>query len=267
MTAANLALQPRAVDAKRVATATVDQRFAHDRSPQLSHHFDTMSQQYEAAKLGMWLFLATEVLLFGGLFCLYAVLRGVHPEIFDYGSQFLDIGWGTINTAVLIISSLTMAMAVWCAQSGHQRGLVVFLALTLVCATDFLGVKIIEYSHKFHDNLVWGVRFYEDPHEANGQQPVAEPPLEDVIELQAGARHPGKEDSRSRIRRATTTSSTRSSSRSSKGSLSTQAWRPRRPGRVWPRTRVFGRPSTPSRLRPAGSRSPGRRSSPCRRRF
>lgn len=131
--------------------------------PKLAHHFASARQQHEAAKLGMWLLLATEVLLFGGLFCLYAVFRGSHPDVFTYGSQFLDIGWGAINTVVLIVSSLTMAMAVWCAQTGHQRGLVVFLSLTLICATDFLGVKAIEYAHKFHDNLVWGIRFYDAP--------------------------------------------------------------------------------------------------------
>ncbi len=164
MTATNLALQTRASDVEQVATATVDQCVAHDRLPQLSHHFDTMPQQYEAAKLGMWLFLATEVLLFGGLFCLYAVYRAGHPDIFAYGSQFLDTTWGAINTGVLIVSSLTMAMAVWCAQNNYRRGLCLFLGLTLLCAIDFLGIKWIEYSHKFHDNLVWGVQFYEGEH-------------------------------------------------------------------------------------------------------
>ncbi len=129
----------------------------------LAQHFDSLRQQYEAAKLGMWLFLATEVLLFGGLFCLYAVARANHPETFAYGSRFLDRGWGTINTAVLIVSSLTMAMAVRCAQCGQRRELIIFLSLTLICAADFMGVKVIEYAHKFHNNLVWGMQFYEPP--------------------------------------------------------------------------------------------------------
>jgi cytochrome c oxidase subunit 3 len=132
--------------------------------PHLAHHFEDPRQQSEAARLGMWLFLATEVLLFGGLFCLYAVSRANHPELFAYGSRFLDTTWGAINTAVLILSSVTMAIAVWCAQCGRGRDLVLFLALTLMLGTDFLGIKYIEYSHKFHDNLVWGLTFYEDPH-------------------------------------------------------------------------------------------------------
>ncbi len=141
-----------------VATVTTDRPHC------LAHHFDHTSQQFEAAKFGMWLFLATEVLLFGGLFCLYAVYRANHPEIFAYGSQFLDTTWGAINTVVLITSSLTMALAVWCAQTNHRRALCVFLGLTLLCAIDFLGIKWIEYSHKFHDNLVWGVQFYDGEH-------------------------------------------------------------------------------------------------------
>jgi cytochrome c oxidase subunit 3 len=155
--------------------------------PQVAHHFTSPLQQHEAAKLGMWLFLATELLLFGGLFCLYAVFRRVHPEVFAYGSQFLDTGWGALNTAVLIISSMTMAMAVWCAQTGHKRGLIVYLSLTLLCATDFLGVKVIEYTHKFHDNLVWGVHFYELPERLVAQQtPVTPAVVEEAVPLEPG---------------------------------------------------------------------------------
>ena len=151
----------------------------------LAHQFDTQQQQYEAAKLGMWLFLATEVLLFGGLFCAYAVFRANHPEIFTYGSRFLDTTWGAINTAVLIVSSFTMALAVWCAQCNRRRELVLFLGLTLMCAVDFLGIKYIEYSHKIHDNLVWGLKFYEDPHPgAVGPhpEPTSEAPEPVVLE-------------------------------------------------------------------------------------
>lgn len=156
-------------------------------APHLAHQFDSARHQHEAAKLGMWLFLATEVLLFGGLFCLYAVFRSLHPEVFAYGNRFLDIGWGMINTIVLIVSSMTMAIAVWCAQTNNQRGLVLFLVLTLVCAADFLGVKAIEYTHKFHDNLVWGVAFYEDPHAGDDvPSSAAAPPVEVVVELEPG---------------------------------------------------------------------------------
>ena len=90
----------------------------------LAHHFDTPQQQFESGKLGMWLFLATEILLFGGLFCAYAVYRANHPEIFIYAHQFLDKTLGGINTIVLICSSLTMAWAVRAAQLGQRRLLV-----------------------------------------------------------------------------------------------------------------------------------------------
>jgi cytochrome c oxidase subunit 3 len=129
----------------------------------LAHHFDTPAQQFEAGKLGMWLFLATEVLLFGGLFVLYAVFRNMHPELFAYGSQYLDTRWGMINTAVLIVSSFTMATAVTAAQLGRTRTLLCLLALTFVGGATFMAIKYVEYSHKFHENLVWGVRFYETP--------------------------------------------------------------------------------------------------------
>ncbi|MDY7109943.1 MAG: cytochrome c oxidase subunit 3 [Planctomycetota bacterium] len=129
----------------------------------LAHHFDTPQQQFTAAKLGMWLFLATELLLFGGLFCAYAVYRHNKPEIFDYGSRFLDVTYGATNTIILILSSLTMAMAVTAAQLGRKRLLVILLSLSLLGGALFMGIKYIEYRHKFHENLVWGAGFYETP--------------------------------------------------------------------------------------------------------
>jgi cytochrome c oxidase subunit 3 len=155
----------------------------------LAHHFQTLPQQYHASKLGMWLFLATEVLLFAGLFCLYAVYRRNHPELFTYGHRYLDTGWGAINTVVLLLSSLTMAMAVWAAQNNQRRDLVLFLALTLLGGVDFLGIKLIEYSHKFHDNLVWGEAFYRDPEGAAGGAPAATGPpstAPPALEVKAG---------------------------------------------------------------------------------
>jgi cytochrome c oxidase subunit 3 len=133
---------------------------AAPRPSELAGHFDTLPQQLDASRLGMWIFLATELLLFGGLFCVYAVLRARSPELFTYGHRFLDVGWGAINTVVLIFSSFTMAMAVWAAQTNQRRDLVLFLSLTLLGGADFLGIKVVEYAHKFHDNLVWGAAFY-----------------------------------------------------------------------------------------------------------
>jgi cytochrome c oxidase subunit 3 len=144
----------------------------HDRSSRLAHHFDSMPQQYEAGKLGMWLFLATEVLLFGGLFCAYAVFRGNHPEVFTWGSQFLDVKFGALNTVVLIASSVTMAIAVTCVQRDRRWPVIVSLGLTFLCGVIFMAVKSVEYEHKFHDNLVWGLAFYDEPH---GAEAVTEP--------------------------------------------------------------------------------------------
>jgi cytochrome c oxidase subunit 3 len=129
----------------------------------LQHHFDTPKQQFEAGKLGMWLFLATEVLLFGGLFVAYAVWRGNHPDLFKYGSQTLNTTLGGINTAVLILSSLTMAAAVTMAQRGRRGTLILFLGLTLAGAATFLVIKYFEYSHKFHQGIYPGLRYYDSP--------------------------------------------------------------------------------------------------------
>jgi cytochrome c oxidase subunit 3 len=125
----------------------------------VAHHFDTAEQQFESGKLGMWIFLATEILLFGGLFCAYAVYRSNHPEIFVYAHRFLDKALGAINTAVLICSSFTMAWAVRCAQLGRKRALVRLLAATIALAACFLGIKYIEYQHKWKEGLLWGKYF------------------------------------------------------------------------------------------------------------
>ena len=90
-------------------------------TPHLAHHFDTPEQQFNSAKIGMWVFLATELLMFGGLFCAYAVYRHNHPEVFLYAHHYLDKTWGAINTVVLITSSLTMAWGVRAAQLGQQQ--------------------------------------------------------------------------------------------------------------------------------------------------
>ncbi|HPF36344.1 MAG TPA: cytochrome c oxidase subunit 3 family protein [Candidatus Krumholzibacteria bacterium] len=139
---------------------------AHAKNPHLQHHFESMEQQYESGKLGMWLFLVTEILLFGGLFCAYAVYRANHPEVFHYAHQFLDPSLGGFNTIVLIVSSLTMAVAVRCAQLGQQKALVTSLALTLACAFLFLGVKYVEYQHKWKHGLLWGQKYQAQGHEA-----------------------------------------------------------------------------------------------------
>jgi cytochrome c oxidase subunit 3 len=129
--------------------------------PNLQHHYRDMSQQHDAAKLGIWLFLATEILLFGGLFCGYAVFRANHPDLFKWGGQFLDERYGAANTAVLLISSLTMAMAITYVQQERRRLAMVCLGITFVCAGIFMAIKSVEYEHKFHDHLLGGMAFYQ----------------------------------------------------------------------------------------------------------
>jgi len=116
----------------------------------VAHHFSDAEQQSESAKLGMWLFLLTEILLFGGLFVLYAVYRSWHPEMFYNAHKFLDVYMGTLNTLVLITSSVTMALAVRSIQLGNTRLTARLLVITLLLAGVFLVVKYFEYSHKIH---------------------------------------------------------------------------------------------------------------------
>ncbi len=115
----------------------------------LAHHFDTPEQQFDSGKLGMWLFLVTEILFFSGMFCAYAIFRMLKPEVFVGCSEFLNTQLGAINTGVLLFSSLTMALAVRAAQLEQQKHLIGYLAATLSCAAIFLGVKTIEYTHKW----------------------------------------------------------------------------------------------------------------------
>jgi cytochrome c oxidase subunit III len=125
----------------------------------LAHQFDDVKQQRETTTLGMWLFLITEVMFFGGLFLGYAVYRVMYPEAYVEGSHHLDIVWGTFNTVVLIASSLTMAMAVHASSLGRKSQVIRYLLLTMFLGLVFLGVKAIEYSHKFHEHLVPGPHF------------------------------------------------------------------------------------------------------------
>ncbi len=127
--------------------------------PALAHHFDNLAQQAEAATLGMWVFLLTEVLFFGGAFLVYTVYRHMYHNAFVAASHELDVTLGTINTAVLIGSSLTMALAVHAAQTGSKRLIQLFLIATIVLGCVFLGIKSVEYAHKFHEHHVPGASF------------------------------------------------------------------------------------------------------------
>jgi cytochrome c oxidase subunit 3 len=132
---------------------------AAEHHPALQHHFRDLVAQKGAASLGMWVFLAQEVMFFGGLFLLYTIYRGSYPEAFAAASHHLDWKLGAFNTAVLIGSSLTMALAVHAAALGHRRKTVVNLLLTIALGAVFLGIKVVEYADKFEHHLVPGPAF------------------------------------------------------------------------------------------------------------
>ena len=130
--------------------AAIVEAGAHAHHPRLRHHFDTLGQQKAAASLGMWVFIAQEIMFFGGMFTAYLIYRMWYPAGYAAASNELDLTLGGINTAVLIASSLTVAMAVHSAQEGKQRQIVGFLAATLVLGVVFLVIKYFEYEAKFH---------------------------------------------------------------------------------------------------------------------
>ena len=133
---------------------------AHGAHPQgFAHQFEDVEQQRDAGRLGMWVFLVTEILFFGGMFASYTIYRALHYESFVTGSHLLKVRFGATNTYVLIGSSLTMALAVRAAQTNRRKALAVFLVLTMLLGAMFLGIKFLEYAHKFEHSLVPGIRF------------------------------------------------------------------------------------------------------------
>lgn len=125
----------------------------------LADHFSSPEQQVDTGKLGMWLFLATEILLFGGLFVAYGVFHYLHPELFKVGHRYLDVKLGAFNTVVLLFSSLTVVLAIHAAQKNKTKLIALNLVITLLCAGTFLVVKYFEYTHKFHAGLLPGYFF------------------------------------------------------------------------------------------------------------
>jgi len=131
----------------------------------VAHQFEDAGQQYASASLGMWVFIVQEILFFGGLLAAYAVYRVQYPQAFAEGSHKLDVTLGALTTGVLLVSSLTMALAVHAAQTGRRRLLIVMLILTMLLGLTFLGVKGVEYHAKFEHHLVPGPHFsFEGPH-------------------------------------------------------------------------------------------------------
>lgn len=140
-----------------------DHDHGHGHAPFIAHHFTGPRQQYDSAKLGIWLFLTTEVLFFSGLFVAYTIYRYHHPEVFTMASEFLDTTLGAINTIVLLFSSLTMAWAVRAAQLEQRRVTSFCVLVTIFCAMVFLGVKAIEYSHKWDMGIFVAHFFHYEP--------------------------------------------------------------------------------------------------------
>jgi cytochrome c oxidase subunit III len=132
-------------------------------NPALVHQFDDPEQQLDASRTGMWVFLATEVMFFGGMFTGYTLYRSAYPDAFAYASNHLDVWLGSINTAVLICSSFTMALAVHGSEEGRRRRIVFFLVATMVLGAVFLGIKFYEYYQKYVEHLIpgWDFSFTE----------------------------------------------------------------------------------------------------------
>jgi cytochrome c oxidase subunit III len=127
-----------------------------------AHHYNSAEHQYLTAKFGTWLFLCTEILMFGGLFVGYTIYHHEYPELFKAGSKFLDWRLGSINTVVLLISSFTMAMGIYYAQLNQKKKSLINLYITVLCGAIFMLIKYLEYSHKIHEGLLPGKLFHYD---------------------------------------------------------------------------------------------------------
>jgi cytochrome c oxidase subunit 3 len=144
--------------------------YSHPAHSALAHQFEDLDQQHDAATLGMWVFLVTEILFFGGLFLTYLVYRNWYPGAFAAASHEMVVWAGTLNTTVLITSSLTMALAVRAAQLGDRRSLILLLLATMALGCVFLGVKAFEYRTEFLEHHVPGPGFeFEAPYVRQAQ--------------------------------------------------------------------------------------------------
>ncbi len=131
----------------------------HKTGHHVAHHFKNAEHQYETGKQGIWVFMVTEILMFGGLFVGYALFHKMYPEMFSEGASHLDWRLGFINTLVLIFSSFTMAMGIYYCQKNNKSKAALSLAATILCGAIFMVIKYIEYSHKIHDGLLPGALF------------------------------------------------------------------------------------------------------------
>ena len=142
---------------------------AHNESLALREQFDTESQQKEASTLGMWIFLITEIMFFGGMFCAYTIYRSSYPNVFGLASSSLNLPIGAINTCVLLISSFTMVMAVRAGQLGKKKAVIIFLIITMMFGLAFLGIKAYEWNQKFVEHHVPGLSFHLEGTSLQGQ--------------------------------------------------------------------------------------------------
>jgi cytochrome c oxidase subunit 3 len=141
-------------------------------TPELREQFETSGQQKDASTLGMWIFLVTEIMFFGGLFLAYTIYRKEFAGVFALASNTLDVVIGAVNTGVLLCSSYTMVLAVRAAQIGSRRALTVFLILTILLGGVFLGVKAYEWNQKFEEHHVPGPTFHLEKATAGEQGPA-----------------------------------------------------------------------------------------------
>jgi cytochrome c oxidase subunit III len=159
----------------------------HYHPPGLKHQFEDMKQQEESVSIGMWMFLVQEIMFFGGLFTVYLVFRSRFPMAFAAGSNHLDAFFGGLNTLVLIVSSLTMALTVYYAQKGNRNMQVIMIVLTMIFGTVFLGVKAVEYTDKYNHGLVpfaglnRKVKESENPTEHKEEKSALANPLETKV--------------------------------------------------------------------------------------
>ena len=166
----------------------------HYHPPGLQHQFDDMGQQMDSVTIAMWMFLVQEIMFFGGLFTVYLVFRSKYPMAFAAGSNHLDAFYGGLNTLVLIVSSLTMALAVYYAQKGVRNLQVILIILTMFFGTVFLGVKAIEYYAKYNEGIVpvagWNLKTGSGYYK--GEEPALE--AEEKTSLNVPDAHPNKEE-------------------------------------------------------------------------
>jgi cytochrome c oxidase subunit III len=137
-------------------STTTDKHFHH------AHHFDSAEHQYSSAKQGIWLFMVTEILMFGGLFVAYLIYKSLYAPVFHVGSSYLDVKLGATNTVILILSSFTMALGIYYNQKNDKKKAIIALLVTVLCAFGFMTIKFFEYSHKIHLGLVPG-KYFDNP--------------------------------------------------------------------------------------------------------